>query len=366
MVGGIILFDLLLVFIIGEVALRIIPIAGIKYNEYRFDPDVGSGLYPHSKVIYRNDQGVHVVREVNRWGFLDKDHEPQKPDGVFRIGFFGDSYTEAEHVELKDTFFRRIESMLTPKRVETLAFGVTGYSMLQAHLLFLKWADFFDIDLAVYVFVENDLGDQLATIDRSWDKPYLVLKDGEMVVDYGFREKHKHKQKFLYRIAKYLTAKSLLMATVSERLKLLKRYGIQMRITEQERKMATKAKDVVNVVATDLPSTWPIALRNEAQKLGRLELLKFREDVARHQKDFAVLYVPRETEYQKPVLQQDSWKLWLETLCRYEGIRFIDPTLMLMRTAAAGQPVYYDHFTPAGHEAFAIAFKNWFVQNYKF
>ena len=357
-------FNLFAIFILGEILLRLVPIAGVNFNVYTYDHDLGVGLYPHTTVIYRNDKGVYVKRKVNRWGYLDKNHNQHKPEGVFRVGFFGDSYTEAEHVALEDTFFRRIESSLKQKQVETLAFGVSGNSMLQAYMLYQRWVDFFDIDLVVYVFVENDLGDQVKEIDRTGDRPYLFLTDTGTSIDYGFRAKNKHKASKLFKIGDWLTAKSLLIAVVSERIKLLKKYGIKMRADKEQRTMATRAADELNVNAIDLPSSWPAQLRLRAQKLGAVQLLKWRAEAIKQRKTFAVLYVPRQSEFKKPIVQQDSWKLWLQTLCRDSRISFIDPTNAFMRNEAAGAPVYYDHFTPAGHKVFAAAFVQWFEQNY--
>ena len=97
---------------IAELALRILPIPGITYHSYYFDELTGERFYPNTTRIYRNDRNDHVRRRVNSWGYLDTEREIEKPDNVVRIGFFGDSFTEARQVELVETFHKIIETRL--------------------------------------------------------------------------------------------------------------------------------------------------------------------------------------------------------------------------------------------------------------
>lgn len=352
------ILDVAVIWILGEIVLRLIPIPGIYYNVYRYDPQVGGGLYPHTTEIYRDYQGNFIKRKVNRWGYLDKDHSPQKPAGIYRIGFFGDSFSQARHVPLEQTFFRIIENQLDS--VETIAIGIRGYSMLQSYLNYRRWSPFFDMDMIVYVFVENDLGDQLPEVDHSGDKPYPVLTADGFKIDYSFRERNRHKTRGIYPIVDFLSARSLFFATVSERLKLLIHYGIKIRLNEDERIMATGKDKTCERSSTDLPSTWPQDLKTKALQTGAAVLSRWRAEVAAQKKAFVVLYVPREVEFKKPTRQQDSWKLWLENFCKKKGIVFIDPSDKMIATEKAGQRVFYDHFTKTGHQAFAQAFIEWF------
>lgn len=358
-------FMTLSVFFIGEIFLRLLPIPGIEFNMYTYDEIVGIGLYPRSAGIYRNAKGDFIKRKINRWGYMDRDHVKEKGVGIYRIGFFGDSYTQARHVRLNQTFFRLIESCLRDYKVECLSFGVRGYGTLQSYLNSQRWSDFFDLDLIVYVFCENDLGDQIKTINRAPDIPYPTLAGNDFIIDDSFREKYRYKKTILYRVSDYLTAHSLLIATITERIKLLYRYGIKMRASKEDRMMATKAKNESEVLSTDLPSTWPSSLRVQAQQLGSAVISKWRDDVISQKRDFVILYVPREGEFEKETKDQDSWKLWLESLCREKEIRFIDPTPYLLDMKRSGKDVFYDHFTVEGHIAFANAFVMWFKESHR-
>jgi len=354
------MLDVVAIWLLGEIVLRIIPIPGIYYNVYRYDPYVGGGLYPHTTEIYRDHNKAFVKRKVNRWGYLDKDHPPAKPAGNYRIGFFGDSFTQARHVPLAQTFFRIIENRLKTYSVESLAIGIRGYSMLQSYLNSRRWVPFFDIDMVVYVFVENDLGDQLPEVDRYGDKPYPRIKADGFDIDYGFRARNQYKMTGIYPIVDFLAARSLFFATLTERLKLLRRHGIKIRATEADRTMATGRNRNGEVTSNDLPSSWSADLKAKALKTGAAVLSKWHLEAINQKKGFAVLYVPRETEFKKKTHNQDSWKLWLETFCKKQGITFIDPSAEMTAVESSGQRVFYDHFTKAGHAAFAEAFIKWF------
>ena len=75
---------------------------------------------------------------------------------------------------------RRLPALLAPRAVETLGFGLSGWGTLQALRAFEVMAPRYDVDLAVYVFVENDPGDNaLALSEHRHDAamPYAELAD---------------------------------------------------------------------------------------------------------------------------------------------------------------------------------------------
>ena len=344
---------------IAELFLRVFPIPGVELNVSVYDDLAGYGLYPHATRVYRGRDGV-VRRKVNSLGYLDREHDVENDVPELKIGFFGDSYTEARQVPLEQTFFRLIEHDLSP-RVETLAFGQSGFSTLQSYLTSTKWIDQFDLDLVVYVFVENDPGDQLRQVKAS-AVPYPVLTDAGFSIDTSFREADSSRG-VVHRIGDFLTSKSLVFATLSQRLRLLLTYGPKLSVTEAERSMAAanEAGDLRQRIPNenDPPSLWPAELKSEAIAVTEATILEWRNYVLQRSKEFAILYIPRESELRKPTEQQDSWKTWLEPFCLAQNIAFIDPTTELLEAELAGKDVIYDHFTPYGHTATANAFKDW-------
>jgi hypothetical protein len=349
--------------LIGEVLLRVIPIPGVQFNTADYSPIVGTALTPNVVNTYRNERGDYVERRINRFGYMDKDHTEEKPAGIYRIGFFGDSYTEARQVPLEDTFFRLIEADLGSDKVECFSFGIIGFSILQSYLTCMRWSDVFDLDLVVYVFCENDVGDEIKEMKRSANIPYAVLTPAGFEIDRSFRKRNDYRNKPYYRIANYLTSHSLVIATIWERIRLLAEYGIKMRVTESDRMMAARTADEVRAGGypreTDPPSTWPDSLRAHAEDVGRAIILKWRDEVESKGRRFAVMHIPR-GELASGKVFPDSWVPWLEKLCADEGIAFIDTTPQLLDRVLEGKEVFYDHFTKDGHIAAAEAFTAWY------
>jgi len=187
--------SLVVVLFLCELLLRLIPIPGIHVNSAKFDPIIGDCFYPHSVSIYNNERGDSIKRKINSLGFLDREHKVDK-SGSYRIGFFGDSFVAAQQVLLENTFFILIENTLNNigSDVECLAFGVPHHGTLHAYLKSSLWVDHFDIDLVVYVFCENDLGDQIKEIKKSNLRPYAFLDDG-FKIDNSFIGENSYKEK---------------------------------------------------------------------------------------------------------------------------------------------------------------------------
>ena len=357
------LLTLILLLGIGEFLLRVLPIAGTRIECFEFDPLVGSHFYPHSTVVYCNDKGDFIRRRVNSLGYLDREYNKEKKKGVYRIGFFGDSFTDARQVLLKDTFFKVIERKLKNYNVESLSFGVSGFGTLQSYLNSKRYRDYFDLDLVVYVFCENDLGDNIKEIKRSPSFPFAVLKENGFEIDYSFRDKNSFKKKIYYKFYNYLKMHSLLMATLLDRVRLLINYGMKVKVTEKDMMMAGESD--VNKIPdqNDLPSTWPDSWRGYAENLTSAIILRWQSDINAQSREFAILYIPRQGEMEKETRNQDSWKSWLESLCRRNKVTLIDPTSDLLKVQISGKKVFYDHFTKYGHTVFAGAFVTWFVKS---
>src|SRR5688572_4296898 len=75
------ILSLIVCFILGEIVLRSIPIPGIEFESATYNDLIGVGFYPLSYQIYRNERGDYVKRQINRWGYLDADHEKAKTGG---------------------------------------------------------------------------------------------------------------------------------------------------------------------------------------------------------------------------------------------------------------------------------------------
>ncbi len=337
----------------AEALLRAFPalIPPGVYGAGRYDPDLGMQVRA-GEVIY-NRAGL-VRKRANRDGFLDVEHEAAKPPGVARAGFFGDSYVEANQVPTEAAFFRMLQALLAPRDVETLGFGLSGWGTLQALRAFQVMAPRYDLDLAVYVFVENDPGDnalELSAHRHDAAMPYATLADEPP----GYRvvEAEPPEDPLWFRAAKALQRRSLLAQVVWVRLRLLRQEGLRPRARAEEKAMRERAPRAPGAKPdpNDLPSTWSDEERAGVLTLSERILAEWKRAAEARGIAFAVLYVPRGDDMLTGVMrEEESWYPWLRAACARLGIPLLDPRAELAARVASGVPVYDDHFTRAGHE----------------
>ncbi len=360
---------------IAEVVLRLVPIPGISYHSYYYDPITGGKFYPNTTLIYRGRDGSHVVRETNSWGFVDVEHAMKPAPGTLRIGFFGDSYTEARQVPIDATFFRLIEEQLNEhipelvgetngrgepvRHVETLAFGISGRSTLQSYLECMQWMQKCDLDVVVYVFVENDPGDQLSGMQPSDEVPLVVMAGDSFTVDNSFNQRYGHKAQWWHRAIQRIKSNSLVVSTIEGRLKLLMRYGVKRHATDADMAGGVTGGGVPMPV-----SAWPPDRIEEGWTLVERVLDRWHREVTTQKRAFVVLRVPRQEAVAIPLAEQDTWAPRLHAYCERRAIPLVDPTPYFVPRMQAGQQIYFDHFTPLGHRLFADAFVNyWLVRD---
>lgn len=353
-----------LAFGIAELFFRIVPIPGIAFHNFYYDDLTGCRFYPHSSMIYRNDRNEYAKRKVNSWGYLDTEHEEKKAPGVVRIGFFGDSYVQAQQFPIEDMFFRIVQNELNSaprsSEIETIAFGVSGYSTFHSYLESRRWADSLDIDIVCYVFCENDVGDNVPLIKRSDEIPYAVLSGDTIRGDFSFRDRYNYKKGWRHRTWQYCKSRSLVCGALQSRLMLLRQRGIRLRATEADKKMSGVAKKGAIPTAVDLPSSWPDSLCAEAQEVTERVLVRWKRELDAAKRDFVVVYIPRQSEIAKPVAQQDSWAPWLFEVCARNDIELIDLSPRFAAAIEGGGEMYYDHLTKDGHRVLAEVFVDYY------
>lgn len=327
--------------------------AGV-YGSGRFDPALG--MHVRAGEVLYTKRGV-VRKHANPDGFLDVPHARAKPPGTLRIGFFGDSYIEANQVPTENTFFRRLPARLAPRAVETFGFGLSGWGTLQAFRAYQVMAPRYDVDLAVYVFVENDPGDNafaLSAHRHDAAMPYAELAPEPP----GYRvvEAQPPASPLWFDAAKAIQERSLLARVVWVRLRLLQQEGLRPWARAGEREMSERAprEPGAKPDPNDLPSTWSPRDRAEVVALAERILAEWKRTADAQGRRFAVLYVPRGREMLKGRLAaRDTWQPWLREACARLGIPLLDPQQALRARMEAGDPVFADHLTEAGHEALA-------------
>jgi len=338
-----------------------LPLKSIEYKAGQYDEDISLFVYkPFTKVIRTNIRGKRIVRDVNSSGFLDLNHSSAKPNGVFRVGFFGDSYVEAKQVSLDDAFYRLIEKKIGKNNIEILAFGNSGWGTVHSMSVSKKFSDYYDLDLVIYVFSENDLGDQIFEVKKAESMPYPFLDEyGKLYIDNSKAEKYQssRKNKVFFQ---YLYRKSYLVQNIYRRLNLLLKFGIKTSVSNDDLNMTTKTLKDETPGPNDLPSNWPAIIKERALRLAEKVISKWNNDMNQSGRDFAIIYMPREGEWQEKDEKQDSWKVWLEKFCKNEKIDFIDPTSEFFHFVSQNKSIFDDHLSEDGHLAFSNSFCRWF------
>lgn len=353
--------------VLAEIVLRVVPIPGISYHTFYYDDVTGQRFYPRTTMIYRNERGDHVRRRVNDWGYLDADHEEHKPDGVTRIGFFGDSFTEARQVPLERTFHRRVQAELNraagAERFECIAIAMMGYGTLQSWLECQRWMDRLELDHVVYVFCENDPGNNIPALNFSGDVPYPVLAGDSLGVDRSFAERNRHKTQWKHRTWQFLKSNSLLASTLETRVRFLKARGVDMRVDDAERDMAAPAAANGRVDALSPPSLWPDSLRAQAAAVTERVIVAWKHEVDASGRTFLIAYIPRTGAVKEPTAPPDDWRAWLHNICLRDSVELLDPTERMVGVQQSGHDVFFDHLTDAGHEALAAELSAWFPEH---
>lgn len=182
-------------FLLVEIGLRL---AGISFPIFdAYDHDRALKLMPGKEGIYAKEGRSHL--KINGLGYRDVEHERAKPDGVFRIAVLGDSFTEARQVEIEETYWKRLETILNddleldPAEFEVLNFGIGGYGQTEELLTLRKDALAFSPDLVLVGFFSgNDLVNNLKSLNVRFlgedFRPFYVLQDDELVLDSSFRD----------------------------------------------------------------------------------------------------------------------------------------------------------------------------------
>jgi GDSL-like Lipase/Acylhydrolase family len=184
-------FGLLFGLLMTEVFLRVI---GYSYPLfYTTDYYRGFALQPGVAGHYQRE-GESDVR-INSDGLRDREHARAKPADTVRIAVLGDSFAEAMHVPMEQTFWSLLERKLQEcnafpgKQVEVINFGVSGYGTAQELLTLRQKVWDYSPDLVVLAFTTyNDIYDNSRALSRTEEVPYFVYRNGELTYDTSFRD----------------------------------------------------------------------------------------------------------------------------------------------------------------------------------
>jgi lysophospholipase L1-like esterase len=116
--------------------------------------------------IVRERRGETLRETINDQGFRTRP-PADRPAGVKRVLFVGDSHTEAYGVDDGSTYTALVERRMARTRpVEVVALGVAGFSTDQEMLTYVLYGRPYRPDLVVLQFCSNDV--PFNVLDRYW------------------------------------------------------------------------------------------------------------------------------------------------------------------------------------------------------
>ena len=173
-----------------EVAMRAVGISFPRFD--RPDALLGGSLIPGAEGWFTKEGRGWVA--INAAGFRDRDHALGPAPDRLRVAVLGDSFAEARHVELEETFWSVAEremagcEALAGRRPEFLNFGVSGYGTAQELLLLRERVFAYRPDWVLLAFfVGNDLRNNTRPLQKG-GRPYFVYENGGLVLDTSFND----------------------------------------------------------------------------------------------------------------------------------------------------------------------------------
>lgn len=154
-ISCIVLVDLILLALHGPV--RVVE------NFYEPDPLCGYRMRPETDFVFANSFRGYAARvHTNSHGLRDDEFPVAKPAGEFRVLLIGDSFTAGLEVDRRETFEAVCESQLARHGpVQVINAGVRGYNLDNIRGFLENEGIHYEPDVVVYLFVENDLTNEI-------------------------------------------------------------------------------------------------------------------------------------------------------------------------------------------------------------
>jgi hypothetical protein len=193
-----VIFGLLVGLLMSEVFLRVI---GYSYPIfYQADYYRGFALRPGVTGHYQREGESEV--SINSDGLRDREHVKAKPANTIRIAVLGDSFAEAMHLPMEQTFWSLLERKLQEcnafpgKQVEVINFGVSGYGTAQELITLQQKVWAYSPDVVLLAFTTyNDIYDNSRALSKTEEVPYFLYRNGALSYDASFRGSRTYQQR---------------------------------------------------------------------------------------------------------------------------------------------------------------------------
>ena len=218
------LVALLCVLLVLEVVLRTTHLFGARL----------AWAEPDDRIVYRFTPGRYywqfkendhpVSGKINSWGWRDRERVLDRPPGVSRVCFLGDSMLAAFEVEADSTFVAIAEDELNGRGhtpVEILNLGLPGATQTEELLVLQSDVAKFSPDVvAVYFNPGNDIDDVARETRGPLRAYFLVNEDGTLRLDTSFTRTRQYRTRKAINTWKQ---RSAVVSLVAERYNLLAR-----------------------------------------------------------------------------------------------------------------------------------------------
>lgn len=302
--------------------------------------------------------GYRTMLRYDAKGWRGLDRPYAKPQSVFRIVVLGDSFVDGVAVQTEDRFTEILEASLGPQ-FEVIALGVAAYSTDQELLLLEQEGWKYQPDLVVLAFYFNDVwanGSPYAANATNTAKPVFVTDAGGNLILINvpvpqsaspLRERFK-----VYNLIRTAIKGNHLLNTLAIKAVLL--HG-DTDPHPHPRPMG----------GVGTPDEFQIFQQTETLKVSRewtitqALLRRMKQEAEQREAGLVVFYIPTRVE-----LSGEEWRnahipsdydpgkvaRRLGTICKIEGIPYIEPSDRFRERAEQG-PFYYPdtHWNPSGN-----------------
>jgi hypothetical protein len=210
--------------LIVEAVLRTTHAFGARVSWTEPDPGIGFRSTPGRAYWNWSENDHPVSGRINSHGWRDRERSAEKPRGVYRVAFLGDSFVEAMQVETDSTFLALAEDDLNSRsgrRVEIMNFGRSGATQTEELLILRSDVEEFSPDMVALFFNPgNDIGDVARETTGSLRPFFLLGPDGELRLDTSFNRSRAYRVRALIN---GLKQRSAVVSLLAERYNLLER-----------------------------------------------------------------------------------------------------------------------------------------------
>jgi len=168
-------FGIVLALLALEAGVRMLHLVPSRF--WQPDEVLGTKLIPGARGWWTQEElEFRVPVQINADGRRDLERPLQKPPGTFRVLLLGDSFVEAMHVPLEQTFARHLEAALAGVRgapVEVTSMGVSGYGTASEYLWYRAHGRAYQPDLVILAFYPgNDVRNNSPTLEPALRPEY--------------------------------------------------------------------------------------------------------------------------------------------------------------------------------------------------